>query len=276
MTTPPEEPSSGRWAPMIPIGLIGGLLSGLFAIGGGIIMVPLLTTFARLNQRVAAATSLAAIVPTSIVGSIAYLVAGEVDLMAAALVSVGAVVGAVLGSALLKRIPLTWLRWMFIAFILLVAVRLFLVTPERGQDIDFTVLVGVGYITLGLVMGILSALFGIGGGIIAVPALISGFGVSDLIAKGTSLVVMIPTSVVGTASNWRAGAVDVRAGLVLGVAATLASMPGAALALALPPQLSSALFGVLLIAVAAQLTYRAIRAHRRSNQSVNEVVGPHR
>ncbi len=231
-------------------------------------MVPLLTTFARLNQRVAAATSLAAIVPTSIVGSITYLLAGEVDLLAAAFVSVGAVIGAVLGSALLKRIPLTWLRWMFIVFILLVAVRLFFVTPERGEALPFTLLVGVGYIILGLVMGILSALFGIGGGIIAVPALMGVFGVSDLIAKGTSLVVMIPTSVVGTVSNWRAGSVDVRAGLVLGVAATVASIPGAWLALALPAQLSSALFGVLLIGVAAQLTHRAIKAQRNISHAV--------
>jgi hypothetical protein len=231
-------------------------------------MVPLLTTFARLNQRVAAATSLAAIVPTSIVGSITYLLAGEVDLLAAAFVSVGAVIGAVLGSALLKRIPLTWLRWMFIVFILLVAVRLFFVTPERGEALSFTLLVGVGYIILGLVMGILSALFGIGGGIIAVPALMGVFGVSDLIAKGTSLVVMIPTSVVGTVSNWRAGSVDVRAGLVLGVAATVASIPGAWLALALPAQLSSALFGVLLIGVAVQLTHRAIKAQRNISHAL--------
>lgn len=268
MTTGPEEPPPRRWGTIIVIGLIGGLLSGLFAIGGGIIMVPLLTTFARLNQRVAAATSLAAIVPTSIVGSITYLLAGEVDLVAAAFVSVGAIVGAILGSALLKRIPLTWLRWMFIVFIILVAVRLFFVTPERGHSVEFTALVGLGYIVLGLVMGILSALFGIGGGIIAVPALISVFGVSDLIAKGTSLVVMIPTSVVGTVSNWRAGTVDVRSGLALGVAATLASIPGAALALALPPKLSSVLFGVLLIAVAAQLTWRAIKAHRSAGRQL--------
>jgi len=50
MTTPLETQSRRRWGTMITIGLIGGLLSGLFAIGGGIIMVPLLTTFARLNS----------------------------------------------------------------------------------------------------------------------------------------------------------------------------------------------------------------------------------
>jgi uncharacterized membrane protein YfcA len=254
---------------MIAVGLIGGLLSGLFAIGGGIVMVPLLTTFAKLNQRVAAATSLAAIVPTSIVGSFAYLAAGEVDVAAASIVSLGAIVGAIVGSVLLKRIPLTWLRWLFIAFILVVAARLFFITPVRGDPIDLSPTIVVQYVILGLAMGILSALFGIGGGIIAVPAFISVFAISDLVAKGTSLAVMIPTSVVGTVSNWRAGTVDVRAGLVLGVAATVASIPGAALALILPARLSSILFGVLLVGVAIQLTLKALKARNVSGPAAH-------
>ena len=244
------------------VGVVGGLLSGLFAIGGGIVMVPLLTTFAKLDQRVAAATSLAAIVPTSIVGSITYFAAGEVDLVAAGIVSAGAVVGAVLGGRLLRRISLTWLRWMFIVFVVAIAARLFFVSPERGDPIELSPLVAAEFVVLGLAMGVLSALFGIGGGIIAVPAFIGVFAISDLVAKGTSLAVMIPTSIVGTVTNWRAGTVDVRSGLVLGIAATIASVPGAAMALNLSPRLSSVLFGALLLAVAAQLAYRAVRAQR--------------
>lgn len=255
-----------RWAVLIAIGIVGGVLSGVFAIGGGIIMVPLLTTFAKLNQRVAAATSLAAIVPTAIVGSIAYLVAGEIDLVAGLFISIGAVVGAIAGSALLKRIPLFWLRWMFIAFILLVAVRLILVAPERGNSLQFSALVALGYVGLGLGMGVLSGLFGIGGGIVAVPALVGLFAISDLVAKGTSLVVMIPTSAIGTVANWRASTVDVRAGLLIGVAATAASIPGAALSLALPARLSGILFALLLVAVAAQLTYKAVKAPKNARQ----------
>ncbi|MHC5794750.1 sulfite exporter TauE/SafE family protein [Lacisediminihabitans sp. FW035] len=266
MTTPTSgEPR--RWAILIAIGVVGGVLSGVFAIGGGIIMVPLLTTFAKLNQRVAAATSLAAIVPTAIVGSIAYLVAGEIDLVAGLFISIGAVVGAIAGSALLKRIPLFWLRWMFIAFILLVAVRLILVAPERGNSLQFSALVALGYVGLGLGMGVLSGLFGIGGGIVAVPALVGLFAISDLVAKGTSLVVMIPTSAIGTVANWRASTVDVRAGLLIGVAATAASIPGAALSLALPARLSGILFALLLVAVAAQLTYKAVKAPKNARQT---------
>jgi uncharacterized membrane protein YfcA len=162
-----------RWIVLVAVGLVGGVLSGLFAIGGGIVMVPLLTTFAKLDQRVAAATSLAAIVPTSIVGSITYFAAGEVDLVAAAIVSAGAVVGAIVGSALLRRISLTWLRWMF------------LVSPERGAPVELSPLVAAEFVVLGLAMGVLSALFGIGGGIIAVPTFIGVFAISDLVARRT-------------------------------------------------------------------------------------------
>lgn len=247
------------WLVLALIGVIGGVLSGAFGIGGGIIMVPLLVALAKLDQRTAAATSLVAIVPTAVVGSITYFVNDEIDLAAGGLVSVGAVAGAIIGTRLLRRIPLVWLRWMFIALIVVVAARMLLVPPERGESVELTVWVALGYVALGLAMGVASGLFGIGGGVIAVPALVAVFGASDLLAKGTSLAVMIPTGVVGTVSNARAGVVDVRAGLVVGVTATVASVPGVALALIMPPRLSGVLFAVLLLAAAAQLTVAALR-----------------
>ena len=252
------------------IGVVGGLLSGAFGIGGGIIMVPLLVWLARLDQRSAAATSLVAIVPTAVTGSITYLAAGEIDLLAGLFIAVGAVAGALIGTRLLRRIPVVWLRWMFIALILLVAARMLIVSPERGDGVDLTVWVALGYVALGLVMGVASGLFGIGGGVIAVPALVAVFGASDLVAKGTSLLVMIPTGVTGTVSNARAGLVDVRAGLVVGVAATLASVPGVWLALLMSARLSGILFAALLLAAAAQLTVAAVRAPRRAGDPESE------
>ena len=253
-----------RWAILLLIGSIGGFLSGLFAVGGGIVMVPLLVMLARLDMRNAAATSLAAIVPAAIAGSATYLLHGEIDLVAGALISIGAVLGAMIGSAVLKRIPLLWLRWIFIVFVLLVALRMFVVVPVRGVSLSFTPGVVVGYMALGLVVGIASGILGIGGGILFVPALVALFAISDLVAKGTSLLVMIPTSLVGTFSNWRAGTVDVRAGLAVGIAAAIASIPGSALAIALPPRLSAILFGALLLAVAVQLAVKALGAARPS------------
>jgi uncharacterized membrane protein YfcA len=248
------------WTALVIIGLIGGVLSGAFGIGGGIIMVPLLIAMAGLDQRTAAATSLVAIIPAALVGSITYLANGEIDHAAAGLVAVGAVAGTLVGTRLLRRISLVWLRWMFIALIVAVAARMLLVAPERGESVELTVWVALGYIALGLVMGVASGLFGIGGGVIAVPALVAVFGASDLVAKGTSLLVMLPTAIAGTASNARARIVDVRAGLVVGLAATVGSLPGVALALVMPPRLSGILFAALLLVAAAQLAVRALRS----------------
>jgi uncharacterized membrane protein YfcA len=113
---------------------------------------------------------------------------------------------------------------MFVAFILLVTARLLLVQPHRGTDVDLTALVAVGYVAVGVVMGLASGLFGIGGGIIAVPLMSSLLAVSDLVAKGTSLLVNVPTSAVCTLSNRRSGLADARVGLVVGVAAAAAAV----------------------------------------------------
>lgn len=269
-----RESAARHWAVLILIGAVGGLLSGLFAVGGGIVMVPLLVAVAGLNMRNASATSLAAIVPAAVGGSVTYLVHSQIDLVAGALISVGAVLGAMIGSALLKRIPLLWLRWIFVVFVILVAIRMFVIVPVRGASVPFTPLVAAGYVGLGLVVGIASGILGIGGGIIFVPSMVSLFAISDLVAKGTSLFVMIPTSVVGTFANWRAGTVDVRAGLVVGVAAAIASIPGSALAIALSPRLSAILFGALLLVVAVQLTVKAIEASRAARASARSAE-PH-
>jgi uncharacterized protein len=245
---------------LLLIGVAGGLLSGMFGVGGGIILVPLLMAFAGLDQKRAAATSLLAILPTAISGSVTYALHGEIDYVAAGIVAVGAIGGAFIGTALLRRIPVVWLRWLFIALLVVVAARMLFLEPERGEPLPLTPLLVGAYVLLGLVMGIASGLLGVGGGIIAVPALVALFGISDLIAKGTSLLVMVPTTVTGTISNRRAGLVEVRTGLIVGAAAAIASVGGATIALALPARAAAILFAVFLVGIAIQLSVRAIRA----------------
>ena len=225
-------------------------------------MVPLLMWRAHLDQRRAAATSLVAIIPAAAVSSATYLAHGDINIVGGALVAPGAIAGAVAGSHLLRRLPVGWLRWMFIVFIVANAVRLLLIAPERGHLVHLTAGVALGYVGLGLLLGTASGLFGIGGGIIAVPLLISSFAVSDLTAKGTALLVSIPASVAGTVTSRRGGLVDVRSGLVVGTAAAASSVPAVYAALAISPALSGILFAALLLAVAAQLTVKALRAGR--------------
>jgi uncharacterized membrane protein YfcA len=234
-------------------------------------MVPLLTLWVGLDQRRAVATSLAAIVLSSTTGSISYLLRGAVDVPAAIALAAGSVLGALVGTALLRRLPIVVLRWAFVALLVGVAVRLlFPITAHAGSvPLSFWPLVGL--VALGVAVGIASGLFGIGGGVLIVPSLVLLFGVGDLIAKGTSLLVMIPTGVVGTARNLRAGLVDLPTVLAVGVPAVLAAVAGSALAFLLPAALSSVLFALLLLAVSAQLVLRILRPKAAAARPVGAV-----
>jgi uncharacterized membrane protein YfcA len=109
---------------LILIGLLAGLFSALFGVGGGIVIVPLLLLLHRYPQRIAMATSLVAIVFTSAVGAVTYALHGEVKPGAAALVGLPAVVGAVAGVRLQQRVSTRWLSLAFAVVLVGVAVDL--------------------------------------------------------------------------------------------------------------------------------------------------------
>lgn len=248
--------------PLLVVGAVGGLLSGLFGVGGGFVMVPLLMWLARMEQRQAVATSLLAVVPIALVSAIGYGVQGEIDLVAALIIAAGALAGAPVGSWLLHRLPVAWLLWLFIVGLLVVAARLVLVAPERGSEVDFSPGVVAGYLLLGVVMGIASGMFGIGGGIIAVPALMTVFGMGDLLARGTSLVALAPAAILSSLINARRGTLRVRDSALVALPAVGFSLLGVALAFLIPPEVGGILFAALLLALAAQLAFRDIRKRR--------------
>lgn len=245
------------------IGLLAGLMSGLFGVGGGTVIVPLLVLGLSFDQRLAAGTSLAAIVPTATVGVISYALNDAVAWIPALLLAAGAVVGAQIGTWLLPKLSITALRWAFVAFLVAVIVSLFIVIPSRDAELALTWLTGIGLVALGLVTGVIAGLIGVGGGIIVVPALMLLFGASDLIAKGTSLLMMIPTAVSGTIGNLRRHNVDLVAAATVGVAACTTTALGAWLATLVDPFLGNMLFAVFLVFIAVQMAIRAVRGRRK-------------
>lgn len=221
-------------------------------------MVPLMMSWMRFDQRQASATSLLAIIPPAALSATLYGVQGEIDLLAGAIMGAGAVAGTPLGAMLLRRISLTWLKWLFIGGLIASALRLAFVAPERDGSLSYTVLSVVGLIALGLLMGVIAGLLGVGGGIIAVPVLIAVFGVGDLLAKGISLLALIPGAIAGSVPNVRAGLVDWRQALIIGVTAAVASLGGVWLAFVIPAQVSGWLFGALLVGIVVQMALRRV------------------
>ena len=111
----------------------------------------------------------------------------------------------------------------------------------------------------GLAAGVLAGLFGVGGGILFVPTLVLGLGLTQLHAEASSLLAILPTALVGTLRQQRYGNLDLRAAAVVGIASILGVEGGVAVAKALPESVLQRLFGVLLIATAGHIVWRSRR-----------------
>lgn len=122
-----------------------------------------------------------------------------------------------------------------------------------------TVVLGVA---VGLAAGVLSGLFGVGGGILFVPALVA-LGLGQVEAAATSLLAIVPTAGVGIWRQTRYGNMRVRPALIVGVSSIAGVEIGVQIATGLPEHALRRLFGLLLIGVAAQLAWQTLRIRRR-------------
>ncbi|MHB1244049.1 MAG: TSUP family transporter [Gaiellaceae bacterium] len=109
---------------LVLIGLVAGLFSTIFGVGGGIVLVPLLILVAGFGSRPATATSLAAIGITALAGTILYAFEGRVDLAYGALVGLPAAAGAIAGTALQQRVSSRVLTLAFAGLLVVLAVWL--------------------------------------------------------------------------------------------------------------------------------------------------------
>jgi len=255
---PALEKSPFPWS-LLAVGVVGGLLAGLFGVGGGIVMVPLLMWWAKVDQRRAQATSLLAIAPAAVIGTSSYALEGVFPLLAGLIVAAGGVLGARVGALLLRKLSLGWLRWAFIAFVASMAVTVIFTIPHREVALEVSVAAGIGLFAVGFLMGTAAGLFGIGGGILAIPILMVMFGIGDLEAKGVSLIAMAPAAISGSISHLRHRVATARDGAWVAFGALIATPIGAAGAFLLPVQYANAVFGVFAIGIALTLAIRAVK-----------------
>ena len=107
----------------LSIGLAGGLLSGLMGVGGGIILIPLMIIFLKMNQHQAQGTSLA-IIMLSFASMIVYYKKGHVNLGIAALIGVGFILGGLIGAYFATSLPEQFLKKCFAVLLLVVAFKM--------------------------------------------------------------------------------------------------------------------------------------------------------
>ena len=199
VTTPISQPDSAehtasmRTGRVVLVGLVAGFLSGLFGVGGGILIVPALVLLLGFAQRLAHGTSLAAVLPIAIASLTSYALEDKVDWKVGALLAVGAVAGAVIGTHILHRLPHDALAITFAVLLVATAVRLLFDHSDAGGRGDLHPLTIASLIVVGLITGVLAGVLGVGGGIFVVPAMVVGYGIPAAVAKGTSLAMIVPT-----------------------------------------------------------------------------------
>jgi uncharacterized membrane protein YfcA len=251
-------------------GMFAGLLSGLFGVGGGLIIVPILsvvfTGLAFPGQHImhlALGTSLATIIFTSIASTRAHHKRANVDWHVVRRITPGIVLGTLLGSVVASGLQTAWLEVIFAAFVFFAATQiLFNFSPDPGREMPGAL--GTGMAGMGI--GAVSSLVGIGGGTLSVPFLVY-CNTAIKKAIGTSAAIGLPIALSGTIGFMANGLrVETLPELSLGyvylpalfgivLASSLAAPYGARLAHWLPAMVLKRAFAILLYLIGLKMLF---------------------
>jgi uncharacterized protein len=198
------------------VGLAVGFAAGLIGIGGGVLIVPFLyflyghpnmagfTLPMSLEVAVAHATSLFVVLPTAIRGSISYSRAGLIEWRVALPVAAASMVGAIIGARLAITLDPSLLKFFFGLFLVVSGTQMIL---RRGHAQERPINTNVIATTItGLLVGTLSGMMGVGGGVLALPLLMYLLHVDLRKAASTSLAIVGFAALSGVITYWVSGA----------------------------------------------------------------------
>ena len=243
---------------------MAGALCGLLGVAGGVVIVPVLTSRKVGMARAAATgTTIAAVLPISVVAAVMYAGLHNVDDRAASAIVPGAAAGVIAGSLLASRVRAPVLRSLFNLVLLATAVRLLLALPRgSAHQIAAEVPALITLCALGTVAGMASGLLGSGGGTFLVPALVVGFGLVQQVAQGTALLALIPIWVIGALTHQKTHTLRLREAATVGSCGALTVPIGAEIASHVGAVPLRVLFAAFLIATVG----RSLVHTHRGNQ----------
>jgi len=232
------------------IGSLAGLLGSLVGMGGGFVMIPLMTSnLLRLSQHTAHGTSLFAVTATGIAGALGYGLKDVAEMDSAFALAAGAMITARIGASYSSKISERTLKKSLGIFMLCVAP----IVPAKSyisqryekdassevkkegrdirQDGSDTMKRLIPFTMIGLGSGLATGIYGVGGGAIVVPALTVFTNMTHHEALGTSLLAMALPAVVGTLTHYQKGNVALRVAIPLSVGAFVGAFAGGKLGL---------------------------------------------
>lgn len=182
------------WVQFASIGVIGGLVAGLAGVGGGVVSIPLMMVWAKVDHRKAIGSSTVAICVTAIVAASFYYNKVDYDLELVCAIALPAVVAATLVATIVNKVDGVLLKRIFAAVIFIAAIRMLFGDVAYESDHRFGFDSAIAAPLIGLISGTVSGLMGIGGGVIVVPGSVIFLEMPQLASQGLSLLVMVPTT----------------------------------------------------------------------------------
>lgn len=284
---------------LVLLGLLVGYVAGLFGVGGGFLLTPLLSVVFRVPLEVAVGTGLCQMVGTSVSALLRHRQLGQGEVRFDVLMLAGSLLGVEAGAEVLDalagagtvrigggEVPLVRLIVQLSYVVLLLGAAELFWREGRGpyEDLDYvrsaplarlrlpprTDLPAVGLrgvsatiiAYVGLALGFTSGLLGIGGGVALMPILIYGFGFPIREAAGTGIVALCATAVTGTIAHALRGNVHLLLAMVLLVPASLSAQLGALASHRLPARTLRRGFALLLVATVGAIAWDLARRVR--------------
>jgi len=241
-----------------------GFMASLLGLGGGIFMTPLLLLGGFVaTQPEAAGTSIMGVVFTGLSASIAYYRRKAIDFRIGLLFMPSALAGVLLGTWIVSIARPSWLTLAFGIFLLYPMTMMLLgKTPKELKPIAKGEVKGFRYYatvcTLGLLAGVATKLFGIGGGTVFVPSMVMFLGFDIVTAVATSLFVMVPTAMLGTLTSWFQGNLHLEYAIPLVLGIIVGAQLGPRIGARVPKKRLRQLFGLVLLYAAVNMILKGI------------------
>jgi len=278
-------------AGLVALGLLTGAYGTMVGLGGGFLLVPAFLLL-HYDSRVAAGTSMVAVLANACSGSITYLRQRRADVRSGAIFAIAGIPGAFLGAVVDQRMPQRLFAALFAALLVWVGTRLLTTSKTSHAEIadettredeprpgllddsgrgllnrEFRDARGVrhaykynvaGAVIVSLGSGFIASVFGIGGGLVQVPAMVYLFGFPAHIATATSHLIIAITSVFGVASHAFYGDVEWPTALLVGAGAVMGAQIGARIAPRVPAGPLMKLLAAGVLVTAARLVWDAL------------------
>ncbi len=244
---------------LIPLGFAAGLLGSIIGLGGGIIIVPVLTFFG-FSPALAASNSIFAVFSNAIASSISYAKQRRIEYSIGLKLGLLSIPGTVVGAFISSEITPSIFKILFALILISASIYIFSKRKIEQKNYNLSKQIMILAIGASFVAGIISGLFGVGGGIIFVPLMVVAMGLSMKNAAPTSQFILLFASGSALVTHTILGHPDFYQALLLATGAFVGGLVGARLSLEIKENSLKILISIVMIGVAVKLFIDSLEA----------------